>query len=78
MLEKIFRLLDFYKSWSSLKAQSLCSWRHHHFLVLKSEVDDLRILLTSADKQLDSLKKEKKEEIIEAGRKYAAIESKVK
>ncbi|XP_057291417.1 kinesin-like protein KIF15 isoform X3 [Hydractinia symbiolongicarpus] len=44
--------------------------------ILKSEVDDLRILLTSADKQLDLLKKEKKEEIIEAGRKYAAIESK--
>ena len=46
-------------------------------IVLKSEVDDLRVLLASADKQLSSLKKERNEEIIEAGRKYATIESKV-
>ena len=47
------------------------------FLVLKSEVDDMKSTLTSAESQLQVLKKEKNETNIEALRKYAALESKV-
>ena len=45
--------------------------------VLKSEVDDLKNSLTSAESQLQVLKKEKNETNIEAIRKFAALESKV-
>lgn len=47
------------------------------FSVLKSEVDDLKSSLSSAESQLQTLKKEKNENNIEATRKYAALESKV-
>ena len=45
--------------------------------VLRSEVDDLKSSLTSAESQLHVLKKEKNETNIEAIRKFAALESKV-
>ena len=47
------------------------------FLVLKSEVDDLRVCLSSADKEIENMKRNHSEEKIERGRKNAAVESKV-
>ena len=47
------------------------------FLVLKSEVEDLRILLQAADKDVDTLKRARNSDAIESGRRYAALESKV-
>uniref|UniRef100_A0A7M5WTB1 Kinesin motor domain-containing protein n=1 Tax=Clytia hemisphaerica TaxID=252671 RepID=A0A7M5WTB1_9CNID len=44
--------------------------------ILKSEVDDLKSSLSSAESQLQTLKKEKNESNIESTRKYAALESK--
>lgn len=61
--------------WSNYP-HNLC-FQPFHISVLKSEVDDLRILLSSADKQLEALQREKREEMIETGRKYAALETKV-
>ena len=48
-----------------------------HSAVLRSEVEDLRILLHSADQQLSSLKKDTSLEINELGRQLASVESKV-
>lgn len=44
--------------------------------ILKSEVEDLRIMYSSVCTQLDNAKKAKDEDHIEAGRKCAAVESK--
>ena len=57
--------------------QKLHSLLFFSFSVLKSEVDDLKNSLTSAESQLQVLKKEKNETNIEAIRKFAALESKV-
>ena len=46
--------------------------------MLKSEVEDLKILLQSADKQLENLKRERNNDIIDNGRKCASLESKVR
>ena len=45
--------------------------------VLKSEVEDLRILIQSADRDVESLKRARNNDAIEAGRRYASLESKV-
>lgn len=45
--------------------------------VLRSEVEDVRCLLQAAERQVDSLKKERDMESIESGRRLAALESKV-
>jgi hypothetical protein len=47
------------------------------FLVLKSEVEDLKIVLHSADKELETIKKTRDLESIESGRTLASLESKV-
>ena len=72
--EKPFLLL--YNSFKRSKPYNVC-FQTFLISVLKSEVDDLRILLSSADKQLEALQREKREETIETGRKYAALETKV-
>lgn len=46
-------------------------------LVLRSEVDDVKCLLQAAERQVDSLKKERDMESIESARRLAALESKV-
>ena len=46
-------------------------------VVLRSEVEDVRCLLQAAERQVDSLKKERDMESIESGRRLAALESKV-
>ncbi|KAL9974095.1 hypothetical protein ACROYT_G011096 [Oculina patagonica] len=45
--------------------------------VLRSEVEDVRCLLQAAERQVDSLKKERDMESIESGRRLAALESKL-
>ncbi|XP_031571962.1 kinesin-like protein KIF15 isoform X2 [Actinia tenebrosa] len=45
--------------------------------VLKSEVEDLKIVLQSADKELETIKKQRDLESIENGRIIASLESKV-
>ena len=45
--------------------------------MLKSEVEDLRILIQAADKEVDSLKRARNNDAIEGGRRYAGLESKV-
>ena len=45
--------------------------------VLRSEVDDVKCLLQAAERQVDSLKKERDMESIESARRLAALESKV-
>ena len=45
--------------------------------MLKSEVEDLRILIQSADRDVESLKRLRNNDAIEAGRRYASLESKV-
>ena len=47
------------------------------FLVLKSENEDLKICLQQADKQIDSLKKDRDMDKINTGRKAASLEGKV-
>ena len=46
-------------------------------LVLKSENEDLKICLQQADRQIDSLKKDRDMDKINTGRKAASLESKV-
>ena len=57
-----------------LSCCTLCSV----FIVLKSEVEDLKILLKSADKDVETLKRSRNNDAIESGRRYAALESKVR
>ncbi|XP_065064430.1 kinesin-like protein KIF15 isoform X2 [Rhopilema esculentum] len=45
--------------------------------LLKSEVEDLRILIQAADKEVDSLKRARNNDAIEGGRRYAGLESKL-
>ena len=47
------------------------------YSVLRSEVDDVKCLLQAAERQVDSLKKERDMESIESARRVAALESKV-
>ena len=44
---------------------------------MKSEVEDFRILLKAADKDVETLKRARNNDAIESGRRYAALESKV-
>ena len=46
--------------------------------MLKSEVEDLRILIQAADKDVESLKRLRNNDAIEGGRRYASLESKVR
>jgi len=48
----------------------------NHATILKSEVDDLRIMLSSAEKQLINTKKEKGDELLDINRKFTTLESK--
>ena len=48
-----------------------------HLEVLKSEVEDLRILVQAADKDVETLKRARNSDAIESGRRYAGLESKV-
>ncbi|XP_020614830.1 kinesin-like protein KIF15 isoform X3 [Orbicella faveolata] len=45
--------------------------------VLRSEIDDVKCLLQAAERQVDSLKKERDMESIESARRLAALESKL-
>ena len=45
--------------------------------MLKSEVEDLRILVQAADKDVETLKRARNSDAIESGRRYASLESKV-
>ena len=45
--------------------------------VLKGENEDLKICLQQADRQIESLKKDRDMDSINSGRKTAALESKV-
>ena len=46
-------------------------------VVLKSENEDLKVCLQQADRQIDSLKKDRDMDKINTGRKAASLESKV-
>eukprot|EP00794_Sanderia_malayensis_P018958 gene18958-20864_t len=45
--------------------------------LFKSEAEDLRILMQSADKDVDALKRARNNDAIEGGRRYASLESKL-
>jgi len=50
---------------------------YNNIIVLTEEVDDLKIVLQSADKELETIKKQRDLESIETGRALSSLESKV-